>query len=227
MSKYMVDSSDLTSVADAIRSKAETDAPLEFPDEFVSAVNSISGIEKFRSLVDKTITTVTAKDLAGVTKIGAQAFYRCSLLVSVTIPSSVTEIGDFAFQASEQLSLLTFSEGLLKIEKGAFQNCSRISSIIIPNSVTSIGNGAFFYANLVKKDVVIGSGIQLIAASAFNYCNLNSFTCKALTPPTLGGNIFQGAVSNLPIYVPAQSVEAYKQAQYWSDRADYIQAIPE
>ena len=55
-----------------------------------------------------------------VTSIGESAFYECSKLTSVTIPSGVTSIGS-----------------------GAFQNCSRLTSVTIPCGVTSIGNSAF------------------------------------------------------------------------------------
>ena len=51
-------------------------------------------------------------------------YYGCSSLTSVTIPNSVTSIGN-----------------------GTFYECSSLSSVTIPNSVTSIGHGTFGYCN--------------------------------------------------------------------------------
>jgi hypothetical protein len=53
-----------------------------------------------------------------------------------------------------------------------------------------------------------------------------SFTIHDGTPPTIGNYTITGLKADCIIYVPAASVNAYKAAQYWSDRADYIQAIP-
>ena len=59
----------------------------------------------------------------------------------------------------------------------------------------------------------------------------NNSSCASLTiddevPPTIAANTITGLKADCAIYVPAASVDAYKAAQYWSDRADYIQAIP-
>lgn len=52
------------------------------------------------------------------------------------------------------------------------------------------------------------------------------FYIDANTPPTIGNTTITGLKSNCIIYVPAGSVAAYKAAQYWSERAAYIQANP-
>ena len=52
-----------------------------------------------------------------------------------------------------------------------------------------------------------------------------SLTIHADTPPTIDSSTIYGLSDDCIIYVPAASVDAYKAAQYWSDRADYIQAI--
>ena len=53
-----------------------------------------------------------------------------------------------------------------------------------------------------------------------------SFTIDAATPPTIASNTITGLKSDCAIYVPAESVDAYKAKQYWSARAAYIQAQP-
>ena len=55
--------------------------------------------------------------------------------------------------------------------------------------------------------------------------NATSITFLSTTPPTAGINVFEN-MGNIPIYVPAESVETYKAATNWVTYADRIQAIP-
>ena len=162
-----------------------------------------SGGGKFGVLVDRSITTVTAEDLAGVTQIGHYTFAYCRSLASINIPNSVTYIDGYAFYY-----------------------CDALTSVTIPDTVTNINNYAFNYAGLTS--VTIGSGINRIGVSAFNRCsNLASVTITKTTPPTLAStNAFSNTDENLIIYVPAASVTAYKTASNWSSFASRIQAIP-
>lgn len=132
--------------------------------------------------------------------------YLCSnlSLTSVTIPNSVTNIGDWAFS-----------------------DCSGLTSMTIPNSVTSIGERAFSGC-IGLNSVTIGNGITSIGSAAFMYCDgLTSVTCEATTPPTLGDPFVFNDTNDCPIYVPAESVDAYKTSfMGWSAYADRIQAIP-
>ena len=70
-------------------------------------------------------------------------------------------------------------------------------------------------------------GVTSIGGYAFaDSDNLTSVTVQATTPPTLDNNAFVGTRFNLVIYVPAESVDAYKVAGNWSNYASKIQAIP-
>src|SRR5574344_2157113 len=77
------------------------------------------------------------------TSIGAYAFYSCSALTSVTIPSSVTSIGIDAFERCSALTSVTIPSSVTSISNYVFSNCSKLTSVTIPRSVTSIGNMAF------------------------------------------------------------------------------------
>ena len=61
-----------------------------------------------------------------VTSIGDGAFYDCSGLTGVAIPSSVTSIGDSAFYDCSGLKSVTISEGVTSIGDFAFYGCSVI-----------------------------------------------------------------------------------------------------
>ena len=101
-----------------------------------------------------------------------QAFYNCSSLTSIIIPSSVTSIGSYAFAGCSTLTTVTFGENsqLESIGSYAFQNCSNLTSITIPESVTSIGDYAFYNCDSLTS-VTIPSSVTSIGRSAFYGCN--------------------------------------------------------
>ena len=157
-----------------------------------------------------------------VTEIGDNALSGCTTLESVTIPDSVTYIGFYAFDSCSGLTSVELGSGVTTIAAFSFYFCFNLRSITIPNSVTLIGSGAFWGCTGLTS-VSIGSGITEIAGNAFYYCSsLSTVTCLATTPPTLGTNAFSNT-NNCPIYVPSESLNAYKSA--WSDYASRIQAI--
>ena len=87
------------------------------------------------------LTSVTIP--SSVTVIGWNAFEGCSGLTSITIPSSVTEIGGAAFKGCSSLTSLTIPSSVTSIGSYVFENCSGLTSITIPSSVTEIGESVF------------------------------------------------------------------------------------
>ena len=159
-----------------------------------------------------------------VAEIGGFSFYNCNLLTAVTIPNNVTSIGAQSFMLSSSLSSITIPNSVTNIGYAAFNSCSGLTSITISNSVTTIGNDAFAYCYSLSS-VKIGSGINSIGEWVFTECTgLTSVTINAITPPTLGEYAFETG-NNCPIYVPSNSVNAYKTASVWSSLASRIQAI--
>ena len=85
-----------------------------------------------------------------VTEIASNAFKE-SKIQSVTIPSSITDIGEYSFGYCHELTKVNFSEGLKTVGEGAFFDCPKIEKISFPNSLEKLGCGALGNV-LVLKD---------------------------------------------------------------------------
>src|SRR5664280_2536907 len=94
-----------------------------------------------------------------VTSIGDRAFYSTQghRLTSVTIPSSVTSIGDSAFFRCSGLTSVTIPNSVTSIDNRAFEYCSGLTSVTIPSSVTSVGNLAFAYCPRLTAAYFLGN----------------------------------------------------------------------
>ena len=169
------------------------------------------------------ITSITLPNT--LTTIGESALENNSGLTSVVIPSGVTSIGTAAFASCSSLTSIDIPSGVTSIGYNAFQGCTSLTSCTISNGVTSIGDSAFYNCRSLKN-ITIGNNITSIGGNAFNYCNgLESITINATTPPSINYNTLYNT-NNCAIYVPAESVDAYKAASTWSTYTDRIQAIP-
>ena len=194
------------------------------------------GYNAFRSC--KSLKTV--KIPSGVTAIPSSCFRECSSLESVTIPEGVMTIEDGAFQSCN-LNALALPESLEAIGSSAFNGNQSLKSVNIPAKVKTIEESAFYNCGLT--DLVIQEGVQTIDNYAFNSnslqnltlpstitsignnaflynSNLQSITCNAATPPTLGDNAFSSGIMS-DVKVPLASIAAYRKAYGWKDFSNY------
>lgn len=86
---------------------------------------------------------------------------------NVTIPNSVTVIGDGAFYACGKLSSVIIPNGVTSIGKDVFRECYSLTNIAIPASVTSIGEYAFYLCQ--SAQVTIPDNVTSIANEAFGH----------------------------------------------------------
>ena len=172
-------------------------------DGFIIRRGGSGGVDAFKVFVDRSITNVTEDMLDGLTSIPSDAFSNCTSLKSIEIPNSVTSIDSEAFKYCRSLASITIPNNVTSIGYHAFFGCDSLASVTIPNNVTNIGMQVFYSCD-----------------------SLASVTVEAAIPPTLGSNSFDYTSPNLVIYVPAESVDAYKAANNWSNYASKIQAIP-
>ena len=162
-----------------------------------------------------------------VTSIGYEAFYYCRGLTSVTISEGVTSIGSRAFNACYDLTTVTIPENVTSIGKEVFSYCTRLTAITIPEGVTSIGEEAFYNCyNLTS--ITIPENVTSIGEEAFSNCeHLTTITCKAIEPPVAGNSAFSGIDPNIPVYVPAESLEYYQSLNDWGYFTNYFALEPE
>lgn len=168
--------------------------------------------------------------LVSETEIPEKTWGWCYEIISMTdIPKTITRIGRSAFLGCN-FGRFTIPSGVTSIGDSAFQSCQYLRSITIPNNVTSIG-GYAFNTCIALRNVTIPSSVTSIGSSAFEYCGSTTgkctFTILATTPPTLENDYTVFTTARVEaIYVPAESVNAYKTAQNWTTWADLIQPIP-
>ena len=184
--------------------------------EIPSGVTSI-GVAAFSNC--SSLTSIDFGENSQLTSIGGSAFYGCSSLTSIEIPSGVTSIGNYAFWYCSSLTSIDFGENsqLTSIGKQAFSDCSGLTSIEIPSGVTSIGNQAFYGCSSLTS-IEIPSGVTSLGSWVFSGCSsLTSIYCYAETVPVTWSDTFNGCPSDMVIYVPAISVNAYKVTFPWNN----------
>ena len=145
------------------------------------------------------ITSITIPD--SVTSIGNDAFGDCENLTDITIPDSVTSIGDYTFYGCKSLTSITIPCSVTSIGDYTFYGCKSLTSITIPCSVTSIGNDAFgFCENLTN--ITIPDSVTSIGEDAFYYCaSLTSITIPN-SVTSIGNYTFYGCTSLTSITIP-------------------------
>lgn len=161
-----------------------------------------------------------------VTKIATWAFIGAANVHKVSLPSTIEEIEDAAFEMDVRLYSIDLNEGLKKIGDKAFSLCLGLSSITIPDSVTYLGSCAFLSCHSMER-VVIGAGISSMHGVFLGCPYLREVTCRAVNPPVITERMFEDKVfENATLYVPFLSYELYKKDSMWG-KFRKIEPIPE
>ena len=200
------------------------------------------------------LTSIVLK--GGLENIESYAFEYCLGLENISSPNSLMTIGQNAFYNTQwyknqpnggvyvgnvfykykgdipQNTSFVIKEGTVSISPYAFvkENYHEdysLVSVSIPNSVKVIGEGVFYRCRALTS-IVIPDGVTTIETLAFHYCKaLNSVTCKAVEPPVLGSSVFSVVpLTDATLYVPAESVDAYKNADQWKDFGQILPIEP-
>jgi hypothetical protein len=168
----------------------------------VTIPNAVTAIGDAAFRAQTGITSVTFAPGSQTVTIGTGAFFiplnlRPGALASISIPSSVTTIGNGAFQYTA-LESITFAPNsqLTTIDTHAFKGVPRLESIVIPSSVTTIGLGAFREMPSLRS-VTFEPGSQLTDINSYAFYDASSLSALALPDSlqTIGTSAFEGAVA--------------------------------
>ena len=176
-------------------------------------------------------------------EIASSAFQGCKKLIRINIPKGVLSIKSGAFSETG-LTVIKIPDEVADIGAYAFMDCLNLK-------VAAIGQGKinedFGFTETVLEaglfagcknltHLKIGENWDKIRYDAFTDCSsLSYLICESKTPPILEIDSstdtpnppFLNVPSNCKIYVPRDSLNAYKAADYWKDRANYILPLDE
>ncbi len=188
--------------------------------------NSVTYIGRSAFYGCSSLTSVTIGN--SVASIGNWAFSYCQSLTSIAVEegntyyhtdgSCLIETASNTLIRGCNLTSVTIPNYVTSIGNSAFDGCSSLTSIDIPNSVTSIGDCAFYYCSGLTS-VTIGESVTSIGNGAFDGCSaITKLVSLNTTPPTCGVWALLGIdKEKCTLYVPKNSLEAYKAADQWKD----------
>ena len=200
-----------------------------------------SGNTALISIIDRSVETLSANDLAGVSKLGYYAIAQCLNLKSVVVPSSITDLGHYALAENTALESVIFENGIEAFTgQGVCLRCTALNNVVLPNTLKDTGYATFSYATALKTielpqsletignrsfqntgltTITIPSGVTNIIDRAFYGCaSLTEMKIEATTPPTLAETDSISSATTT-IYIPAGTLSAYQSASNWSNFA--------
>ena len=136
----------------------------------------------------------------------------------LTLSNDYTIIPDDAFHTCYwSINEVIIGNGITTIGEDAFSSCHALERVTIPNSVTTIGEGAFGLCESLES-VTIPNSVTTIGGHAFSMFDNDDFIvyCKPVNPPHFSGyDIESPFINDVKIYVPAQSINRYREADGW------------
>lgn len=180
---------------------------------------------------------------------GRNIFYNCSSLKTIELPSLRGDVPYYCFRDCNALTSITFGDNNIRLTNECINYCRELKTInlnkciyigdyalcdnaklesigTLSDELTYIGREAFRNDAKLAGNITIPASVQTIGWRAFWNCgSITSITMLATTPPQMNNESFNGALS-YPIYVPAGSVDAYKNASNWRNIASRIFAAP-
>lgn len=166
----------------------------------------------------KPLTAVTLPST--LTELGDQAFANCVKLTSAVVPEGVETVGS-AFWGCSALETVTLPSTLKTLKGSTFYNCKALASVNLPEGLETIGGMAFSSCGALTT-LSLPSTLTTIGMMAFDSCSgLTEIKSAATVPPVAQMYAFDGVDKTIPVYVPAGTIDDYKAAAEWSEFTSY------
>ena len=188
-------------------------------------------------------TVTIGEEVYNITEIKEKAFENANVK-TVSIASTVSKIGDYAFLNSSLESLnLEDASKLLSLGKGVFSGCANFNQFLLPadtktipdelfkgtavadvsfDGIESIGVSSFEDCKAITT-LVITETVKSIGSKSFSGCTgLAQVTVNTTFPPSCAADAFsQGATENATLNVPMGYVQTYTSAIGWDSFDKY------
>ena len=155
--------------------------------------SNVNSIGEYAFANNKSLARLSFEKDSPVEILAAGAFAGCSALVTVELPTGLTEIGDGAFAGCGFRSIDLSSVGIIRISTNAFSGCTSLGAVELPGTLTHISNGAF--SGCAIESITLPASLVWIGEEVFK-------GCASLT------SVYFGAQSGWQIYRVASSGSA-------------------
>ena len=223
MTDYVVRDTQLTSIADAIRAKGSTSAPISFPDGFVSAVQAFPDAITLDTLYvtengvytpssGHAFSEVTVDVSGGGGDTDAEDGIITRMISGSYYNSRVKQVGNYAFISCTNLTTVNFL-ACKTIGSNAFYCCNKLTAASFPACTTIVSNA--FY-NCTRLATISFPVCMTIDSNAFDNCtSLATISFPACM--TIGGNAFSNCTSLTAASFPACTT-IYSNAFYYCNK---------
>lgn len=219
--QYCYDNFDVNKDGKVSKIEASAVAKIDLARQEIKTLTGIGYFSNLEILNCKECHELTTVDLSNNLKvrIGDEMFYTCSKLSKIVLPNNILEIGESAFYGCSSLKNIDIPDKVTEIGYSAFADCSSLRSVTFEkgSQLKYMVEGVFCDCEALTS-IEIPASVEMID---MYYCiNLANIYCYPSIPPIL--NDFR--CKNFVLYVPSQSLEAYKNSS-WSEYYSSIKTI--
>ena len=149
---------------------------------------------------NSSISTITLPN--SISTIGDYAFADCNNLTSITIPNSVTSMGEGVFYSCINLTSVSLPNSVTSMGEGVFYNCVNLTSVSLPNGITEIPPQTFYNCyNLALSP--LNNSVTKIGSSAFEHCSGLTSLPLPSTIVQIGERAFAGCGGLTSLVIPS------------------------
>ena len=191
----------------------------------LNIVNIAEGLQEIGQNAFESCEGLTVMQLPqSVTRILANSFAKCFNMTGFDIPSNVSVIETQAFYMCRNITAVDLSN-VAEIKAGAFSECDRVADVKLGSRLSTIASEAFNTC-LALRSITIPESVKTLGSGAFFESGLTEINSLAVVPPTAKDDTWSREIyRDASVTVPAESYDAYRAAEGWSNFANFDQVI--